>query len=76
MKNKNDLRSEDISHLQCEILNPFVLEHWFVTEPERGSEKGLFEIFLCRREVRYSQGVGFWFSYGFDAITKCIEMGY
>ena len=76
MGNKNDFRSKGLSHLQSEILSPFVLEHWFVTELERGYEKGLFELFLGMREVWYSQGVGFWFIYGFHPITICIKMGY
>ena len=76
MGNKNDFRSKGLSHLQSEILSPFVLEHWSVTELERGSEKGLFELFLRMREVWYSQVVGFWFLCGFDAIAICIKMGY
>ena len=75
MGNTNDFRSGGLPHLQSEILSPFVRDLWFRTEPERDSEKGLFEIFLGLREVRYSQRVGFCFPYGFDAISICIEMG-
>ena len=64
------------SHLQLEILGPSVLDHWFRTEFERGSEKGLFVIYLGMQEVWYSQEAGVWFPFGFDAITVCIEMGY
>ena len=76
MRNKNDSRSMGRSHLQLKILSPFVLEPWFRTEPKRGSEKGLIDIFLGMQDIRYTQRVGFWFPCGFDAITICIEMGY
>ena len=76
MENRNDFRSGVRTHPQSEILSTFFREHWFRTEPERGPEKGLFEIFLGMREVRYSQRVGFCFQYGFDAIIICIEMRY
>ena len=46
MGNMNVFRSEGLSHLQSEILGPFILSHWFRTEFERGSEKGLLEIFF------------------------------
>ena len=75
MGNKNDYKSKGLSHLQSEILSPFILDHWFRTELERGSEKGLFYFILGMQDVGYSQGVGFWFPYVFDA-TICIKMGY
>ena len=62
MGNINDFRSEGLSHLQCEILSPFIVDHWFRTEFERDSEKGLFDFILGMREARYSQRGGFWFS--------------
>ena len=46
MRNKNDFRSKGLSHLQSDILSPSVLDHWFRTELERGSRKGLLGIFL------------------------------
>ena len=76
MENGNDFRSRVLTHLQSEILDPFVLDHWFRTELERHSEKGVYDILGGMREVHYSQGVGFWFMYGVDPITICIEMGY
>ena len=74
MGNKNDFGSGGLSHLQSEILSPFVLERWFRTEFERSSEKGIFDIFLGVRDVGDSLGDGFWFAYGFDPITICIKM--
>ena len=68
-------RSKGLSHLQSEIFSPLVLDHWFRTEFERHSEKGVFDIFLGMRDVWDSLRVGFWFAYGFDPITICIKMG-
>ena len=73
---KNDFRSMGLSHLQSEILGPFVLDHRFKTEFKRHSEKGLFDTFFGMQDLWYTQRVGFWFPYGFDAITMCIEMGF
>ena len=75
MRNKNGNRSGG-SHPELEIFGPFALDHWFRTEFERHSEKGLFVIFLGMQELRYSQGVGFGFTYGSDPIAMCVEIRY
>ena len=74
---KNDFRSMGLSHLQSEILGPFVLDHRFKTEFKSHSEKGLrvFDTAFGMQDLWYTQRVGFWFACGSGAITKCIEMG-
>ena len=49
--NKNDFRNGVLTHLQSEILSPFVREHWFGTEFKRASEKWLFDIFLGMQDL-------------------------
>ena len=60
-----------ISSLRYRVPLSFALR----SEPS-WKETPRFDTILYLQDVGYSQGVGFWFLYGFDAITICIEMGY
>ena len=61
MGNRNDFRSMGLSHLQSEILDPFVLEHRFKPEFKSHSEKALFDTFFGMQHLCIPNELGFGF---------------